>query len=449
MAAYENNEDIRWDDLGVTDPTIVNKIKGKSDLEKFMKLAQSSSLYQKNPDILKQGLNFLLKGLLDENSPNEQIMSLNSTDCSTPVATVCMQFYLEYLKSHGEAVPEEMIAKLALSDYLSKNAEKLQINGNESIEKVNGVLNSFFLKDSHQHSYNKLNQLKHDHDQPSNTTYIDFSYNLLTEESAALIAEELVVGNEINQEKFNDIVSKYKKNVLGLESKHSLLSNKEYAYNYLFDKAKNEYEGPAYKLLCSLGGSKEENIEALAQRIFLNENMSNSDIEKSIDALIQNEDNLVHITDNKSEEGNHTISGDAMKAAIDHIKNNMSSHANRKHNILDFMAEYCQGKDTVPKDVAKKIIEVTLQRRSWGQGETASGQALVNYLNSNQGSGLKNALFPDKNNSAVTYHNLRGFCGKSNDALGSKNKSSLYDRYSMHNAIHKDTVNQQLSNPNL
>jgi hypothetical protein len=170
---------------------------------------------------------------------------------------------------------------------LSKNAEKLQINGNESIEKVNGVLNSFFLKDSHQHSDNKLNQLKHDHDQPSNTIYINFSYKLLSQESANLIAQDLLnTDKTINQEKFNDIISKYKKNVLGLESKHSLLSNKEYAYDYLMEKAKNECEGPAYKLLVSLGGSKEENIEALAQKIGLNENISNSDIEKVITSLM-------------------------------------------------------------------------------------------------------------------------------------------------------------------
>ena len=290
MAAYENNEDIRWDDLGVTNKTIIDKVQHEDNpqLKRFVQLAQSSSLYQKDRDVLKQGLNFLLNGLLEESSLNEEIMKIYSTDCSTPVATICMQFYVLSLNEQNIDLPEEMIAKLALSDYLSKNAEKLQINTNDIIEKVNAVLNAFFLKDSHQHSDNKL-QVKHDHDQPSNTTYIEFSYNQLSQESANLIAQDLLnTDKTINQEKFNAIISKYKKEVLGLVSEDPLLNKKEHAHNYLILKAKADMleDGPAYKLLVSLGGSKDENIEALAQRIFLNENMSNSDIEKVITSLM-------------------------------------------------------------------------------------------------------------------------------------------------------------------
>ena len=147
-----------------------------------------------------------------------------------------------------------------------------------------------------------------------------------------------------------------------------------------------------------------------------------------------------------SEEQQDKISGQLMMTAINYIKNNMSSRANRKHNILGFMAEYCKDKDTVTKDVAKKIIGATLQRRSWGRGETASGQALVSYLNSDGGQ-LKRALFPNKTDN-VEYSDLRTFCEKSNDALVSKNKSNLYAMYSMDNVIDKDAVNKQLSNPN-
>ena len=70
-----------------------------------------------------------------------------------------------------------------------------------------------------------------------------------------------------------------------------------------------------------------------------------------------------------------------MARAVEHIKDNMSNTDNPKYQILDCMLQYCNNEDTVTKVIAKKIIEVALQRRYWGMGQTSSAKSFVTYLN--------------------------------------------------------------------
>ena len=74
-------------------------------------------------------------------------------------------------------------------------------------------------------------------------------------------------------------------------------------------------------------------------------------------------------------------------------------------------------------------------------------QALVNYLNSDQGSGLKNALFPNKLDN-VEYSDLRTFCDKGRNELRSGNRENLYREYSLNDVIDQRSVNKKMKSLN-
>ena len=163
------------------------------------------------------------------------------------------------------------------------------------------------------------------------------------------------------------------------------------------------------------------------------------------DAVIPLEQNLGvnrQILDNQN-----SISSKLMCQAIETIQDGMTSRNNRKYRSLNFVATYCDLHNTVSDDLAKKVIQTALQRRGWGGGETASGQALVNYLNSNEGRDLKNALFPNKDNN-VEYSDLRKFCNKKRNELRSGNKENLYREYSVNNVIDQRSVNEKMKSLN-
>ena len=141
------------------------------------------------------------------------------------------------------------------------------------------------------------------------------------------------------------------------------------------------------------------------------------------------------------------ISSELMCQAIATIQDGMTGRNNRKYGALNFVATYCDLHKTVSHDLAKKVIQTALQRRGWGGGKTASGTALVNYLNSNQGIGLKNALFPNKFGN-VEYSDLRTFCNKARNELTSGNKENLYREYSLNEEINQMSVNKKMKDLN-
>jgi hypothetical protein len=158
--------------------------------------------------------------------------------------------------------------------------------------------------------------------------------------------------------------------------------------------------------------------------------------------------NLLDVNEDFQHGRAQQIPGNMMEQAAIQMRDNMKNNNNPKYRALDFMVTYCREKDTVTEGVAKKIIEMGLQRRAYGNnGRTHAGAAFVTYLNDdNNGKNLRKKFFPKKEN--VTYTDLVSYCDKNHEDLYKGNQNALYNIYKINNTgnIVQEKVDEVLNN---
>lgn len=96
--------------------SIKSIVKQNDCVQKFIALAGSSALYFSNPEIIENGLVHLFEQMINEEETASilKIMEMHSTDCSTPVANLCMFQHIAYLQQNNHEIPEGLILKAAL-----------------------------------------------------------------------------------------------------------------------------------------------------------------------------------------------------------------------------------------------------------------------------------------------------------------------------------------------
>ncbi|UTW42636.1 hypothetical protein KFE69_00365 [bacterium SCSIO 12844] len=270
--------------------------------------ACTSSLYSSNPELLKQGLSYLLQQLLEadkETILQEIEINVLSTDpgkkydCSTPIADLCTQKYILSLKKDGKLIPKGLLEKLSISDYITHNITNLHLSDTDVIEQAQGLINSIFLKESWQNESNKL-KIKHSNDQSSTTKYIEFAFNQVSTDSADAMAKVICQTNaygelsrdvngyySIDDEKLAGIVDQYTYKVLHETTPMQRLLNT--TYDQILEMSK-KYNYDFYDNTISLlkKCSKKEDFIAMIQReCNISQNNTVEDIKPKIDKLLK------------------------------------------------------------------------------------------------------------------------------------------------------------------
>jgi hypothetical protein len=94
-------------------------------------------------------------------------------DCNSPVKVFLTEMLVKKYNEKGEEVPQGMIAKIAVGDYLEKNLKEFGIAGKkEAIELKQGFLNALFLAGSENNQHNNyLKIAKKPYFRDSDTNY--------------------------------------------------------------------------------------------------------------------------------------------------------------------------------------------------------------------------------------------------------------------------------------
>jgi hypothetical protein len=105
----------------------------------------------------KEALNHLLgKLLIEDKAENyKTMMKIETGNCGTPVKDFLTQMLVNKYREEGKEIPEALIAKIAVGDYLGKNLKEFDIQGGEAIERKQGFLNALFLEGSESNQGNK------------------------------------------------------------------------------------------------------------------------------------------------------------------------------------------------------------------------------------------------------------------------------------------------------
>lgn len=173
---------------------IIKEIENNDAIQEFIEKAANSSLYQSAPEIINFGLTYLLEKLASRHEHEKEgviaSMVAHSDACSTPVSELCLQNYLLYLKENIQEIPQGLILKAALMDFILNNVKELKLKPNEVIEQANGLINAVTLYESWLNENNKT-RIMHENNEPSNTQYIDFAFQQVREETAEAFTQEL------------------------------------------------------------------------------------------------------------------------------------------------------------------------------------------------------------------------------------------------------------------
>lgn len=204
MAAFDNIRD--WNDvlndtLLKGDEEIVKIIQDSEGLQKFLSRSGIDSKERKD------ALDYLLEKIKNQSTREETaaLMIAATGDCSTPIHDCLAKAYFEMCKEPGIAMDENIIAKMAINDYLEKNirirlnpsekietlnTDKIILESGESIEQKHALLNALLLNGSENEKHNKSKiDIKPYLLSTGDTANIEFAYTILTQEAAQQCAK--------------------------------------------------------------------------------------------------------------------------------------------------------------------------------------------------------------------------------------------------------------------
>ncbi|MCF6777746.1 leucine-rich repeat domain-containing protein [Thiotrichales bacterium 19X7-9] len=333
----------------------LNFINNNQALQTFIEKAWSSMLSQTDYGIkiMKNGLIHLLDQIENNSSMIMAEVENKITDCSTPVADLLTQQYIFKMKEDGE-FDHTVCEKLALSDYVLRRAEKFKLNKSEAIEQREGLLNAVYLKDSHLEKANKI-KIKHDNEAPSNTRYIDFSFNQVRQETASQFINMFCILDEQGEAKKDSegylkydvdkvfvLKDSYEENVLGLTSEHAkkinTLVNSTYAD--LLQKIYSIEDDNKVKELLSYVFNGEENKQEQLIQLKLNLQISTKNTLEANEAILNKYVNHINDKLNNASEGdnNQTVSeeGTSPDMPMFNAHNSNNEHdSNNEHSSND------------------------------------------------------------------------------------------------------------------
>ncbi|WP_119343026.1 leucine-rich repeat domain-containing protein [Facilibium subflavum] len=332
MVAYE--EPIQWQVVfdrlkpALGEVNMIQEIIAQDEnLQDFISKAGASSLYQSNPEIIHKGLAYFLEKLTGDEAENvKEIIGLHSTDCATPVTDLCVQGYLQKSNEEKTPLPEGLITKLAVADYITKNKQYFCLKNNEEVEQLNGLLNVLFLKDAWLYQENKV-KVKHDNDLFSWSNHIQFAFSQISNATKqSFIKAFLQVGDNnvplkdnqgyylIDQQKLDKITERYKANSLGYQPQEalSLLSK---AYDTLINKLQiaqyTDFSASSVPIVDALFKDnihKDYVIEQLRKQANISESDSVTEMHNKVESfLAQVDKELAEYTKKSSSNNNMTF----------------------------------------------------------------------------------------------------------------------------------------------
>jgi hypothetical protein len=221
------------------DEEIVKIIQDSEGLQKFLSRSGIDSKERKD------ALDYLLEKIKNQSTREETaaLMIAATGDCSTPIHDCLAKAYFEMCKEPGIAMDENIIAKMAINDYLEKNirirlnpsekietlnTDKIILESGESIEQKHALLNALLLNGSENEKHNKCKiDIKPYLLSTSDTANIEFAYTILTHEAAEQCAKlfcqtdqnfNLIKQNGhyiADKVKYDNVIENYKVNSLG------------------------------------------------------------------------------------------------------------------------------------------------------------------------------------------------------------------------------------------
>ncbi|MCF6776473.1 hypothetical protein L3V83_07795 [Thiotrichales bacterium 19X7-9] len=251
-------------------------------LQEFLSKAESSSLYSDDStaEIVLHGLERLFLQLCNDDKKESIVSEIiaHSTDCSTPVSDLITRQYILFLQENNQPIPNALIARLAMSNYIETNHDQLFLQEGEKIEQKEGLLNSLFLDNRLEYEDNKLKFLNVPYSWPSNTENIEYAFSQITENTAeaflkmvsriqhdhSLISKDDYY--QLDTEKIEVIVENYRASVLGIKSEFITLINEAYdGFMTFFEEQEYDYETDPCKFFTN-GYKKDMVIQSIIEK---------------------------------------------------------------------------------------------------------------------------------------------------------------------------------------